>query len=704
MANQKVPQLPVLTAVTGEDLFYVVDVSDTTDDPTGSSKQITRDDILTNVNQIDFNVTATTTPQIGRLRWNDADEVGTLELDLKGGNVSLQVGEESLVRVYNADSVTLTAGTVVYVFGNQGNTLSVKRASASGETSSSRTLGVVRESIAVNDRGFVSTGGLVYNTNTSAYSGGTPLWLSVIPGQVTNVKPIAPDNLVLIGFVARVSSTVGSIFVHISNGFELDELHDVRISGKTNGDLIAYNSGTTVWENTKTLNGDYRVNGTLSATTVSATTVSATTYYGSGTNLTGVVKGSGTTNYLPKWTGTTGLGNSQIQDDGTSVGIGISPSSTHKLKVYSTLTAIYGESQGGTNNYGVIGSNLGDITGTYVGIYGFGSAADTSYVDSIYVGGKFLADGSQNNLNYAGWFVDGTEGLNKVLISATADGKSNWSSDLTGLTSVRSTTISASTYQNLPIDIRVTGGTYSAGTATFMNNTGGTFTVSGFSNISASNYVVQGRLNADQSVPTNADTTIQFIDDFDPQNWWNASTYRFTPTIAGYYLIDVGVWWSAFTTTTGQCNIQARKNGNTFMILQTPQHTDSGNSVTGTKLVYMDGVTDYIEFTAYHNNGTNLNLQYGSANGQGTWFSAFLLDVGISSLFSGGTINSATFFNNGLSANTFSITTTPTNNDSPTQVITRNETTGQLESTSPQSPGLFNYGLANAIMTGNFLT
>ena len=42
-------------------------------------------------------------------------------------------------------------------------------------------------------------------------------------------------------------------------------------------------------------------------------------------------------------------------------------------------------------------------------------------------------------------------------------------------------TISATTYQNLPLDIRVTGGTYSSGTATFRNNTGGTFTVTGFS-------------------------------------------------------------------------------------------------------------------------------------------------------------------------------------------------------------------------------
>lgn len=41
--------------------------------------------------------------------------------------------------------------------------------------------------------------------------------------------------------------------------------------------------------------------------------------------------------------------------------------------------------------------------------------------------------------------------------------------------------ISATTYLNLPTDIRVTGGTYTNGTAIFTNNTGGTFSVSGFS-------------------------------------------------------------------------------------------------------------------------------------------------------------------------------------------------------------------------------
>lgn len=45
-----------------------------------------------------------------------------------------------------------------------------------------------------------------------------------------------------------------------------------------------------------------------------------------------------------------------------------------------------------------------------------------------------------------------------------------------------SPTISATTYYNLPVqpDIYVTGGTYSAGTAIFTNNAGGTFNISGF--------------------------------------------------------------------------------------------------------------------------------------------------------------------------------------------------------------------------------
>jgi hypothetical protein len=56
---------------------------------------------------------------------------------------------------------------------------------------------------------------------------------------------------------------------------------------------------------------------------------------------TGTTTGGGTTNYVPKWTGSTGLGNSQIFDNGTNVGIGtISPSA--KLDIITPSSSSIG--------------------------------------------------------------------------------------------------------------------------------------------------------------------------------------------------------------------------------------------------------------------------------------------------------------------------------------------------------------------------
>jgi hypothetical protein len=79
---------------------------------------------------------------------------------------------------------------------------------------------------------------------------------------------------------------------------------------------------------------------------------------------------------------------------------------------------------------------------------------------------------------------------------------------MTGLTvngTLLATTISATTYQGLPTDVYVTGGTLNAGTVTYTNTTGGTFQVTGFSN-DLDTYVTGGTVSIPATDDTNSAT------------------------------------------------------------------------------------------------------------------------------------------------------------------------------------------------------
>lgn len=185
---------------------------------------------------------------VGRLTWNDTD--GTLNLGMKGGNVVLQIGQEQLLRGYNNSGSAMTELQVVYISGSSGQRPVIALAQANSETTSSKTIGVLTENIANNSEGFVNVNGLVNNVNTSALTEGAVLWLSpTVPGGLTTTRPAAPLNAVVIGYCIRSHATLGKIFVNVQNGYELEELHDVLISGVANNNMLRYNSSLSVWQN-----------------------------------------------------------------------------------------------------------------------------------------------------------------------------------------------------------------------------------------------------------------------------------------------------------------------------------------------------------------------------------------------------------------------------------------------------------------------
>ena len=213
--------------------------------------------VVTQVDKFGFDTSAAQTAGVGEMVWNAAD--GTADLGLPGG-VTLQVGQEQLIRVLNKTGSTIQNMHVVYITGAQGNRTTAAQAQANN-TSADKTLAVATQDIANNAEGFATLQGLVRDVNTSAWAEGTELWLSAATaGAITNVRPAAPNHQVRVGYVVRSHASTGSIYVTVNVGADLDHLHDVVITEPADGDVLIYDTATQTWQNGPQTGGSGEVN------------------------------------------------------------------------------------------------------------------------------------------------------------------------------------------------------------------------------------------------------------------------------------------------------------------------------------------------------------------------------------------------------------------------------------------------------------
>jgi hypothetical protein len=193
--------------------------------------------------------------------------------------------------VKNSTASPMTKGQVVYVSGADGNNPTVSLAIATSEAGSSKTIGVLKQGLAVGASGYVITDGLLEGLNTnSAGAAGDTIWLSpTTAGGVvygTANKPSAPNHMVFIGYVLRKNTNNGKIFVKIQNGFELQELHNVAISNPVTGQVLKYNATTQLWSNDTDAGGINTLNGLTASTQTFATGTTGTDF--------GIVSATGT--------------------------------------------------------------------------------------------------------------------------------------------------------------------------------------------------------------------------------------------------------------------------------------------------------------------------------------------------------------------------------------------------------------------------
>jgi len=122
--------------------------------------------------------------------------------------------------------------------------------------------------------------------------------------------------------------------------------------------------------------------------------------------------------------------------------------------------------------------------------------------------------------------------------------------------------------------------------------------------------------NGAQNLINAAYTKINFeIEDFDTANCYdNSSNYRFTPNVTGYYLISLAVACSMPGASASTLIGLIYKNGSAVaQQYQTSSGVNNTYASSVSKLIYMNGTTDYIEGYGYQNNGADRALGVGAS-------------------------------------------------------------------------------------------
>lgn len=189
--------------------------------------------------------------------------------------MTLNIGQEQVVRVRNQTGATITNGTVVYVNGATGNTPLITKAIATSFTTAD-IIGVTTTDIANNAHGYVTISGIVNGLDTSAFAEGDAVFLSATTaGTYTTTEPVKPNYSVQVGIILRANPSVGTLLVSIQM-ISSEFTHVIGTASVDQG-----GTGQTSYTNGQLLIGNTTGNTLTKATLTAGTGVSVTNGAGS---------------------------------------------------------------------------------------------------------------------------------------------------------------------------------------------------------------------------------------------------------------------------------------------------------------------------------------------------------------------------------------------------------------------------------------
>lgn len=140
--------------------------------------------------------------------------------------------------------------------------------------------------------------------------------------------------------------------------------------------------------------------------------------------------------------------------------------------------------------------------------------------------------------------------------------------------------------------------------------------------------VFSSYIGSSQTISHNTWTKVQFNGElFDTANCYDSSTnYRFTPNVAGYYQMNLGVDFVPNQSRAYYFLLALYKNGSGFKYsaLSLPIASGGQDTLRISSLVSMNGTTDYLETYVYIYDYTAASSVGLTANGTNNEFSGFL--------------------------------------------------------------------------------
>ena len=265
---------------------------------------------ISDTNYVDFNTSPSVPSPTGGTLYYDSSENALSYKPLTNQNdVTVNLGQESLVRVYNNSGAQINNGQVVHITGSTSGTPTVALANASklGTTfidGLAQSSGVATHNIPNGEYGFITSFGIVRDLDTSTFIVGRELFLSdTIDGGITD----DPDS---IAFTSRISvlgwcltsdAVNGKIYVKIENENQVQSLTqqevNVLLGNTISTGVYEYTGATTA--STTTFNVAPMRGWLVSNTYSNATNPDViNVYYTGGTNISLTNIGSADSTYL----------------------------------------------------------------------------------------------------------------------------------------------------------------------------------------------------------------------------------------------------------------------------------------------------------------------------------------------------------------------------------------------------------------------